>query len=171
MNLYCHLDLENNYLIFHKALQLMMYHPIKFGCKKISSSENMVVTVIFYSISPHYDPKFEDSKPILVHDTLANDVASPYKVWLQEVPQLRRYCPDEHLMEFWTFSVTLTLTTTEIQSFHKTIHLTMMHHKTKFSCKRISSSDKILKSCILIIISFTVTLIFLKDSLHYIMMH
>ena len=46
-----------------------------------------------------------------------------------------------------------------IQSFHKTtLHLMMMCHQTKFSCKRISSSDNILKRHILIILSLTVTL-------------
>ena len=45
-----------------------------------------------------------------------------------------------------------------IQSFHKTIQLTMMCHQTKKSgCKRISSSEDILESHILW--SFTVTLI------------
>ena len=34
----------------------------------------------------------------------------------------------------------------------------MMHHQTKFCCKRISSSDNILKSNILIILSLTVIL-------------
>ena len=47
---------------------------------------------------------------------------------------------------------------TAVQSFHKTIHLMMMCHQTKFSCKKISSSEDILKSHILIIWSFTVTL-------------
>ena len=45
-----------------------------------------------------------------------------------------------------------------IQSFHKTIHLMTMCHKTKFSCKRIISSDIISKRHILIILSVTVTL-------------
>ena len=45
-----------------------------------------------------------------------------------------------------------------IQSFHKTIHLMMMYKQTKFSGKRISNSDNILKSHILIILSLTVTL-------------
>ena len=45
-----------------------------------------------------------------------------------------------------------------IQSFHKTIQLMMMCHQAKFSCKRISSSDNILKRHILIILSLTVTL-------------
>ena len=47
---------------------------------------------------------------------------------------------------------------TAIQSFYKTIQLMMMWHQTKFSCKRISSSENILKSHILNILSFTVTL-------------
>ena len=38
------------------------------------------------------------------------------------------------------------------------VHLMMMYQQTKFSCKRISSSDNILKSHILIILSLTVTL-------------
>ena len=64
---------------------MMMYHPIKFVCKMISSSADIIETVIFDYISPHCDPELEDSKPIFLHDTLAHDVASPYQVWLQEV--------------------------------------------------------------------------------------
>ena len=67
-----------------------MYYPIKFGCKKISSSADMVETVILDQMSPRCDPELEDSKPISLHDTLAHDAASPYQVWLQKVQQLRR---------------------------------------------------------------------------------
>ena len=70
---------------------------------------------------------------------LAHDNASPYQFWSQNVLQLRRHHPDEHAQEFLTFSVTLTLTTTE-QSNVSTIQL-LVCHKTKFSCKRISSSE------------------------------
>ena len=79
---------------------MMMYHPIKFGCKKISSSADMVETVTFDQMSPHCDLHLEDSKPIFLHDTLAHDISSPYQVWLQKVPQLRRYHSDEHSLEF-----------------------------------------------------------------------
>ena len=48
---------------------------------------------------------------------------------------------------------------TAIQSFHKTIHLLMMCHQTKFTCKRISNSDNIFKSHVLIILFLTVTFI------------
>ena len=92
---------------------MMMYHPIKFGCKKISSSADIAETVISDQMSPHCDSELEDSKPIFLHDTLTNDVASPYQVLLQNVQQLKRHHPDEHSLEFLTFSVTLTLTTTE----------------------------------------------------------
>ena len=68
-----------------------MYHPIYFGCKKTSSSADMVETVIRDQMSPHCDPELEDSKSIFLHDTLAHDVASPDQVWLQKVQQLRRY--------------------------------------------------------------------------------
>ena len=60
---------------------MMMYHPIKFGCKKINSLADMVETVIFDQMIPHCDPEQHyDSKPIFLHDTLAHDVASPYQV-------------------------------------------------------------------------------------------
>ena len=72
----------------------MMYHPIKFGYKKINTSVDMVKTVITDYISPHYDLELEDSKPIFLHDTLAHDGTSPYQVWLQKVQQLKRYHPD-----------------------------------------------------------------------------
>ena len=77
-----------------------MYHSIKFGYKKISSSADMVETVICGQMSPYCDPELEDSKPIFLHDTFAHDVASPYRVWLQKVQQLKRYHSDGHLLEF-----------------------------------------------------------------------
>ena len=72
-----------------------MYHSIKFGYKKIRSSE----TVIFDQMSPHCDPELEDSKPVFLCDTLAHDDVSPYQAWLQMVQQLRRYCPGDHSLE------------------------------------------------------------------------
>ena len=60
----------------------------------------MVVTVISDYMSPHCDPELEDSKPIILHDTLAHDDALPYQVWLQKVQQLRRYRLNEHSPEF-----------------------------------------------------------------------
>ena len=46
---------QSNFL--HKALLLMMmYHPIIFGWKKISSSADMVKTVISDQTNPHCDP-------------------------------------------------------------------------------------------------------------------
>ena len=78
----------------------MMYHPIKFGYKKINSSADIVETVMYDQMSPHCDPELEDSKPVFLHDTLAHDVVSPYQAWLQKIQQLRRYHPDEHSLEF-----------------------------------------------------------------------
>ena len=60
----------------------------------------MVETVRSDYMSLHCDLELEDSKPVLLQDTLANDDASPYQVWLQKVQQLRRYHPDEHSLEF-----------------------------------------------------------------------
>ena len=73
----------------------------------------MAETVIFDQMSPYCDPELKDSIPVFLYDTLANDVASSYQVWLQKAQQLRRYRQDEHSLEFLTLSVTLTLTTTE----------------------------------------------------------
>ena len=99
-----------------------MYHQIKFGYKKISISAGRVETVISDQMSPPCDPELEDQQtnPLAdLHDTLAHDVASPYQVWLQMIQQPRRYCPCEHSLKFLTFSVTLTLTTTEQSNLFK----------------------------------------------------
>ena len=45
---------------------MMMYHPIKFDCKKISSSVDMVETVMLDYLSTHYDLDIEDSKPFSI---------------------------------------------------------------------------------------------------------
>ena len=62
---------------------MMMHHPLKSGCKKISPSVDMVETVILDYMSHYYeyDPQLEDSKPIFLQNTLAYDDASPYQVW------------------------------------------------------------------------------------------
>ena len=39
-----------------------MYYSMKFGCKKIIRSVDMVETVISDQMSPHCDPELEDSK-------------------------------------------------------------------------------------------------------------
>ena len=60
----------------------------------------MVQTITYDYMSPHYDPELEDSKTNKMHDTGAHDDVSPNQVWLQQVQQLRRYCPDEQSLEF-----------------------------------------------------------------------
>ena len=71
----------------------------------------------------------------------------------------------EEISSRWTFTGILNLFcdldldhNRAIQSFHKTIHLMKICHQTKFTCKRTSSQDDILKGYILIIWPFTVTL-------------
>ena len=78
---------------------MMVYHPIKFGCKKISNSADMLETVILDYMNPHCDIDHADTKPMFLHDTLAHDDASPYQVWSQKVQQLRRYRPHKHSLE------------------------------------------------------------------------
>ena len=97
---HCDLDLENNNLIFTQNTPAYDNVPSKFGCKQISSSADMVQTVIFDQMSLHCDPELEDRKPIFLHDTLAYNVASPYQVWLQKVWQQRRYHSNEQSLEF-----------------------------------------------------------------------
>ena len=58
----------------------------------------------------------------------------------------------EHLPWPWPWSQQ------SIKPFHKTIQLKMMCHQSKFSCRRISSSEDILESHILIIWLLTVAL-------------
>ena len=108
-----------------------MYHQIQFGCKKISSSVDIVETVISDYMSPHCDLELEDSKPDFLQDTLLHGDASPYQVRLQKVQQLKRYHPDEHSLEFLTFPVTLTVTITDQSNFFdKTTQLMKMCHQT-----------------------------------------
>ena len=49
---------------------MMMYHPITFGCKKISSSVDMIETVISDYMNPHCNLELEDSKPIFFLETI-----------------------------------------------------------------------------------------------------
>ena len=64
---------------------MIMYHQIKAGSKKISSSADVVETVVSDYMSPQCDLDLEDSEIIFLHDTLVHDDASPYQVWLQRV--------------------------------------------------------------------------------------
>ena len=102
------------------------------------------------------NPELEDSKSVFLHDTLAHDVASSL---------VTEGSAAEEIWSTLTFTGILNLFcdldldhNRAIRSFHKTIHLMIMYHQTKLSCKRISSSDNILKSHIFIL-SLTVTLI------------
>ena len=86
--------------------------------------------------------------------------------WCINIPRLvKESSAVEEILSKWTFTGILNLScdldhdhNRAIQSFHKTIHLMMMCHHTKFICKRISHSDNISKSHILIIFFITVTL-------------
>ena len=141
----------------------MMYHPFKFGCKKTSSSVVMVETVIFNYMSPHCDHELEDSKPIFLHDT------GPW--WCIAIPNLvTDSSAVEDILSKWTFTGILNLScdlgldhNRAIQSFHKTIQLMLMYHQTKFSCKKINSSENILKSNIFMT-SFLTVILTLKSA-------
>ena len=64
---------------------MMIRHQTKHSCKKISSSADMVETVISNQMSPNQGLEPQDRKQIFLHDNLTHDVASPYQIWLQTV--------------------------------------------------------------------------------------
>ena len=110
-------------------------------------------------MNPHCDPELEDYKPIFLHDNLAHQVASPYQVWLKKASSWADIVQMNIHWNILNFFCDLDLDHNRaIQSFHKTIHLMMMCHHTKFICKRISHSDNISKSHILTTLSLSVTL-------------
>ena len=78
MNHHCDLDLKNNNLIFTQNTAAFDIVASKFGCKKISSSADMVETVISNQMSPNQGLEPQDRKQIFLHDNLTHDVASPY---------------------------------------------------------------------------------------------
>ena len=83
-------------------------------------------------MSPHCDIDLKDRKLIFSDDTLAHDDALQYQVWLQKVQQSRRYGQGEISVKFLTFTVTVTLSTTQQNNiFHKTTKIMMMCHQTK----------------------------------------
>ena len=91
----------------------MMYHPIKFGCKKISSSVDMVEKVISDYVSSHCDREPEDSKSVFLQWHSGS-------WWLITIPCLvTKGSAVEEISSRWTFTgilnltLTLTLTTTE----------------------------------------------------------
>ena len=133
---------------------MRMYYPIKCGCKKISSSVDVVETVTSDYIS------------LTLNLKTANQ-SSCMTLWPMMMHHLTKFgCKAvEETLSMLTFTGILNLFCNldhdhnrAIQSFHKTIQLIMMCHQTKFSCKRISKLDDISKSHILIIWSLTVTL-------------
>ena len=99
---------------------MITYHPIKFGCKKISSSEDMKETAISDYMSPHGDPDLEDSKTNLLawHSGPWRCITIPSLV--------TKGSAVEEISSRWTFTGILNLScdldldhNRAIQSFHK----------------------------------------------------
>ena len=115
-------------------------------------------------MSPHYDLDLEDGKPMFLFETLAHDDTSPYQVWLQKVRQLRRCGQEENSIKFWTFAVTFTLSIAQQSNlFTRQASLWWCAINPKFGCKRISSSEGVAESHILITWAFTVTLTWRRE--------
>ena len=153
---------------------MVMYHPVKFGCKKISSPADSVETVIICYMSPNCDPDLEDSKPIFLHGTLAHDETPPCQVWLQTVQQFRIYHSNEHSLKFWTFCVTLTLNTTQ-QSNLFTRQSGLQWYATKLSLVAKGSAVQQIQNRVHILITWNLTLKtanqYVPITLHFMMMH
>ena len=151
----------------------MMHHPIKCGCQKICGSADMVEIVIFDKMSPPLWPWTWRQQ--------TNLLAWHFGLWccITITSLVTEGSAAEEISSKWTITGILNLfcdldldNNRAIWSFHKTNHLMILYYQTKFSCKKISSSDIILKSCILIL-SLTVTLILNKtvQSLHKTLQH
>ena len=82
-------------ILFYRTLQLMMLcNQTKFGCKEISSLEDIVEIVIFWLCKP-CDLDLEDSEPNFLYDTSHHDNKAPYQVWLKMAERFRRYRQDK----------------------------------------------------------------------------
>ena len=77
LNFCCDFDLERNNPFFpqdNPAYDAVL--PTKFGCKRTSSSKDIVEIVIFcLYISPRCDLDIEDSEYFFLRNTLAHDAA------------------------------------------------------------------------------------------------
>ena len=141
----------------HKTLWLMIiYYQTKFGSKRIRSSEDIVETVIFWSLWA-----------LVVTLTLKTANQSFWKTicsqWCITIPSLivkgltiKKISSGQTFINILNFAITLTLNTI-IQFLHKTFWLMIMHYQTKFGSKRISSSEDIAECHILILWALAVT--------------
>ena len=133
---------------FLKTIWLIIkHHYTKFGSKRFGDSENIIWTNIHW----HFEivlwpwPWTQQSSVSIKH-------SGPW--WNITIPSLvTKGSAAEAKLSRWTFTGILNLFcgfeldyNRETQSFHKTIQLMIVCHQTKFSCQRINSSDKILKS-------------------------
>ena len=116
-------------------------------CKKISSLADMIETVILDIYKPPIRPwTWRQQTSLLAWHSSTR--------WCITIPNLvTKHSAFEEISSRWTFTGILNLScdldldhNRAIQSFHKTIHLMMMCHQTKFRCRRISSSEDIRKS-------------------------
>ena len=139
---------------------MKMYHPITSDYKKISSSADMVETVISDYMSLHGDFDLDQSKQIF--SCLS---------WCAIEHSCKTISSSDNILEnqisiIWFFTITLTLKTAN-QFFWKTIWLMKMHHHTKFGSKKGSAIlTRSLEDHILTSWSFAVTFT-LNTAIHF----
>ena len=86
---------------------MVMYHQTMYGSKTINSSEDTVETYIFCFYKPSLWSRRKQTN--LLNDTLADNDASPYQVWLQKLSSLEDTVganihwsiADGYLLLFW----------------------------------------------------------------------
>ena len=84
----------------------MMYHKTRFGCKRITSSEDIMKRSYSDNMSSVTLTLNIAKQPFHI---VAEDDASPDQVWLQKVKWFRRYHPNKYSKKYWAFTVTLTM--------------------------------------------------------------
>ena len=135
------LSLKTTIKFLYRTLQLMMmYHPIKCGCKKIGSSVDMVKshTWLYEPMTLNLKTANQLSCKTLWPMMMLHHTKFGYKRLSNEE------IVHEHSLEIDLFCDLDFDHNRAIQSFHKTIQLMIKCHQTKSSCKRINSSDNIL---------------------------
>ena len=122
-------------IFFHKTLWLiMMYQQTKLGWQGISSSEDTVERVIFWSYEPSLWPRHSASWCCITIPSLVTNCSTILKI------PSRQTFTDSLNLHFDLNAV--------IQFFHRRLQLMMLYNQSKSGCKQTSSLEYIIKTVI-----------------------
>ena len=105
LNFCCDPDLKRSDQICHRILQLMMlYYQTKFDCKRASSLEYIIETVIFWLYKPSLCGRdTEDCEPIFQQGAQPHENTPPYQVWaIEEISSRQNQTQTGWQMDRWT---------------------------------------------------------------------